>query len=131
MGKVNMSLLKGVEEQENVIDESKSKSRPQSQKDTKTNSIQAQSATNISEESKNEFKTNVKPQKQSFSFRAEKQKIETWKLYADTIGTDDIGELWSVAIDEYISNHKLSADQQIVYDLKKQALEAQKKINSK
>lgn len=131
MGKVNMSLLKGVEEQENVIDESKSKSKSQSQKDIKTNSIQAQSAENISGKNKNEFGTNVKPQKQSFSFRAEKQKIETWKLYAETICTDDIGELWSAAIDEYISNHKLSADQQIVYNLKKQALEAQKKINSK
>lgn len=79
------------------------------------------------EEEKAKEKANTKLQKQSFSFRAEQSKIESWKLYAETIGTKDIGTLWTVAIDEYISNHALTADQQAIYDLKKKAAEMAKK----
>lgn len=78
-------------------------------------------------EERAEEKANTKPQKQSFSFRADQSKIESWKLYAETIGTKDIGTLWSAAIDEYISNHALTADQQAIYDLKKKAAEMAKK----
>lgn len=79
------------------------------------------------EEEKAEEKPPTKPQKQSFSFRADQSKIESWKLYAETIGTKDIGTLWTAAIDEYISNHALTADQQAIYDLKKKAAEMAKK----
>ncbi len=78
-------------------------------------------------EEKAEEKPLTKPQKQSFSFRADQNKIENWKLYAETIGTKDIGTLWTAAIDEYISNHALTADQQEIYDLKKKAAEMAKK----
>lgn len=78
-------------------------------------------------EEKAEEKPPTKPQKQSFSFRADQNKIENWKLYAETIGTKDIGTLWTAAIDEYISNHALTADQQAIYDLKKKAAEMAKK----
>jgi hypothetical protein len=78
-------------------------------------------------EEKAEEKPPTKPQKQSFSFRADQNKIENWKLYAETIGTKDIGTLWTAAIDEYISNHALTADQQEIYDLKKKAAEMAKK----
>ena len=78
-------------------------------------------------EEKAEEKPPTKPQKQSFSFRADQSKIENWKLYAETIGTKDIGTLWTAAIDEYISNHALTADQQAIYDLKKKAAEMAKK----
>ena len=77
-------------------------------------------------EEKAEEKPPTKPQKQSFSFRADQSKIENWKLYAETIGTKDIGTLWPAAIDEYISNHALTADQQAIYDLKKKAAEMAK-----
>ena len=77
-------------------------------------------------EEKAEEKPPTKPQKQSFSFRADQSKIENWKLYAETIGTKDIGTLWTAAIDEYISNHALTADQQAIYDLKKKAAEMAK-----
>lgn len=80
-------------------------------------------------EEKAEERANTKPQKQSFSFRADQSKIESWKLYAETIGTKDIGTLWTAAIDEYISNHALTADQQAIYDLKKKAAEMAKKQN--
>lgn len=86
-----------------------------------------QAEDNALSEEKTENKANTKPQKQSFSFRADQSKIETWKLYAETIGTKDIGTLWTAAIDEYISNHKLTADQQEIYNLKKKAVEMAKK----
>ena len=80
-----------------------------------------------SKEETTEKKANTKPQKQSFSFRADQSKIENWKLYAESIGAKDIGTLWTAAIDEYISNHELTADQQAIYDLKKKATEIAKK----
>lgn len=70
---------------------------------------------------------NTKPQKQSFSFRAEQTKIENWKLYAETVGAGDVGALWTAAIDEYITNHKLTEEQQVIYDLKKKIAEMQRK----
>ena len=75
----------------------------------------------------NEKKADTKPVKQSFSFGADKTKIEHWKLYAETISTKDIDKLWSAAIDEYISNHALTADQQEIYNLKKKVTEMAKK----
>lgn len=90
-----------------------------------TEPIKAEESTPAEE--KAEEKANTKPQKQSFSFRADQSKIESWKLYAEAIGTKDIGTLWTAAIDEYISNHELTADQQAIYELKKKAAEMQKK----
>lgn len=77
-------------------------------------------------EEKHVYGANTKPQKQSFSFRAEQTKIENWKLYAETVGTGDVGALWTAAIDEYIANHKLTEEQQVIYDLKKKIAEMQK-----
>lgn len=74
-----------------------------------------------------EDKRSTKPQKQSFSFRAEVNKIEAWKLYSEAIGAKDIGTLWTAAIDEYISNHKLTEEQQVIYELKKKIAEMQRK----
>ena len=85
-----------------------------------------QTEESIPKEKKTEEKANIKPQKQSFSFRADQNKIESWKLYAEAIGAKDIGTLWTTAIDEYISNHELTADQQEIYNLKKKAAEIQK-----
>lgn len=79
-----------------------------------------------SKEETTEKKANTKPQKQSFSFRADQSKIENWKLYAESIGAKDIGTLWTAAIDEYISNHELTESQQTIYELKKKAVEMQK-----
>lgn len=70
---------------------------------------------------------NIKPQKQSFSFRADKSKIESWKLFAEAIGTKDLGELWTAAIEEYISNHPLTENQQEIYTLKMKAAEIARK----
>lgn len=184
MGKPRMDLLKGIEEQENAIENSKAyqeeeaflnllrqgKSRkeayeaigrektwasktlkkireteperlkgtaeevkdepqdtPQAPQKPQTDPEPIQTEESTPKEEKAEEKPNTKPQKQSFSFRADQSKIESWKLYAETIGTKDIGTLWTAAIDEYISNHKLTADQQEIYNLKKKAAEMAKK----
>lgn len=177
---LNMNLLKGVEEQENAIENSKSyqeeeaflnllrqgKSRkeayesigrektwasktikkiretepgrlngtgeelqdaPQALQKSQIAPEPIRAEESTPKEEKAEEKANTKPQKQSFSFRADQSKIENWKLYAETIGTKDIGTLWTAAIDEYISNHKLTPDQQEIYNLKKKAVEMAKK----
>lgn len=122
MGKPRMDLLKGIGEQEQAINKSKIYSE-----DTQSETVlESQKPKNTLIEEKVENNTNTKPQRQSFSFRADQDKIETWKLYAETIGAKDIGTLWTAAIDEYINNHKLTEDQQVIYNLKKKAVEMQK-----
>lgn len=117
-----MDLLKGIGEQEQAINKSKIYSE-----DTQSETVlESQKPKNTLIEEKVENNTNTKPQRQSFSFRADQDKIETWKLYAETIGAKDIGTLWTAAIDEYINNHKLTEDQQVIYNLKKKAVEMQK-----
>lgn len=126
MGKINVNLMKGIEQQEDAIDKSK-------MKDVSQNAEKPVRETKKKQAVKNESFENgayTRPQRQAFSFRADKQKIEHWKLYAEAVGTNDIGELWTAAIEEYIQNHELTADQKIVYNLKWQALEAQKKLKS-
>lgn len=131
MGKLNMNLLKGVEEEQSAIDMTMTKNKQQDTQNKKSTPKQKQIIEDTPDEKKIEIQTSTKPQKQSFSFRADLRKIENWKLYADAVGTDDIGALWSDAIDEYIGNHGLTSEQQSIYDLKKQALEMQKKIIGK
>ena len=126
-----MNLLKGVEQQENIIDKSKDENASKASQKPQEQSEKIQPIKSVKEETKNGNQTYIKSQRQSFSFRAEPHKVERWKLYAESIGTEDLGDLWSAAIDEYIENHGLTADQQIVYDLKKQAYDAQKRINSR
>lgn len=153
MGKLNMDLLKGVEEQENVIGADKNikkaakadleqskatngtpaeqpgkdlSNKPQATQTPQKAPKTKQAAKTTPAEKKAEKRANAKPQKQSFSFRAEQDKIENWKLYAETIGAKDIGTLWTAAIDEYIGNHSLTADQQKIFNLKKQAAEMAK-----
>ncbi len=129
MGKLNVNLLKGVEDQENAIDQNKVKDTVKERKQ-KTDIEHAKAGKGMTDEKENIYQMNTKPQKQSFSFRAECRKIESWKLYAETVG-GDMGALWSAAIDEYIENHKLTAEQQTVYELKQQVLAVQRKINSR
>lgn len=104
-----------------------SQDTPQAAQEPHTPSEPLQPMKSTPEEEKRVYAPNTKPQKQSFSFRAEQVKIENWKLYAETVGAGDVGALWSTAIDEYISNHKLTEEQQVIYDLKKKIAEMQKK----
>lgn len=63
-------------------------------------------------------------------FRADVDKIELWKLYADA-AEQEISALCTAAIDEYISNHELTADQKEIFDINKQAFEAKKRIKNR
>ena len=63
-----------------------------------------------------------KPVKKVFSFRTLAEDADDWRIWADAKGmkVDDLGTL---ALKEYIKRHKLTEDQQQIYELKK----AQKK----
>lgn len=76
---------------------------------------------------KAENKANTKPQKAVMGFRADQSKIEVWKLYAEATG-QEIGVMCTAAIDEYIENHELTADQKQIFDIKMNALEAERRI---
>ena len=126
--------LKGTSEEikeevttEQIEKEPTTQNAPQTTQEPQTAPKPSQPIKSTLEEEKHVYGANMKPQKQSFSFRAEQTKIENWKLYAETVGTGDVGALWTAAIDEYIANHKLTEEQQIIYDLKKKIAEMQKK----
>lgn len=137
MGKLNINLLKGIEEQENVID--RTKQEQEKSKDvqsvsqpvhkSKAHEKQSQAIKDSSKKENLQNPTNTKPTKAVMGFRAEVEKMEDWKLYASVTG-QEIGVLCTNAIDEYINHHKLTVEQQQLFDLKKQALEAEKKIKS-
>ena len=138
MKKKTMALQKGIDKEEQAIEHAKQmKQEPDMEakrEESAQNTSQAPQEPQTAPEplqstpkgEKHVYEVNTKPQKQSFSFRAEQSKIENWKLYAETVG-GDIGVLWTAAIEEYISNHKLTKDQQAIYDLKKKVAEMQKK----
>lgn len=61
----------------------------------------------------------VKPEKvkqKVFSFRAEENKVDQWRVQAVARGIT-VNELGEKAIDEYIKRHKLTEDQQQLFDL--------------
>ena len=133
MGKLNLNLLKGIEEQENVIDSNRKEQEdagnivqdtPQA---SKAPAEQLQTRSRKSVQKKTEKKENIKPVKAVMGFRAETEKMEDWKLYASVTG-QEIGVLCTAAIDEYIKHHELTTEQQKLFDLKKQVLEVEKKI---
>lgn len=58
-----------------------------------------------------------KAQKKVFSFRAEVESADSWRLWADAKGLK-VDELGTLAITEYIKKHPLSPDQKQIYELK-------------
>lgn len=60
--------------------------------------------------------------KKVFSFRAEAETADNWRLWADAKGMK-VDELGTKALTEYIKRHPLTADQNQIYELKR----AQKK----
>lgn len=55
--------------------------------------------------------------KKVFSFRAEAETVDSWRLWADAKGmkVDDLGEK---ALQEYIKKHPLTEDQKQIFELK-------------
>lgn len=66
------------------------------------------------EESKEEPQ---KAQKKVFSFRAEVDQVDSWRVWADAKGMK-VDELGEKALTEYIRRHGLTADQKQIYELK-------------
>ena len=58
-----------------------------------------------------------KAQKKVFSFRAEVDQADSWRVWADAKGLK-VDELGTLAITEYIKRHGLTEDQKKIYDLK-------------
>ena len=65
-----------------------------------------------------------KAQKKVFSFRAEVDQVDSWRVWADAKGLK-VDELGTLALTEYIKRHSLTEDQRQIYELKM----AQKKSN--
>lgn len=65
-----------------------------------------------------------KTQKKVFSFRAEVDQVDSWRVWADAKGLK-VDELGTLALTEYIKKHSLTEDQRQIYELKM----AQKKSN--
>lgn len=136
MGKLNMNLLKGIEEQENAID--KSRQVPEETNDSIYDTPQhpqhlepltTQEQKKLPSKIETNDHTTTKPPKAVMGFRAEIEKMEDWKLYASVTG-QEIGMFCSAAIEEYISRHKLNPEQQELFDLKKQAIKIEKKMKN-
>lgn len=58
-----------------------------------------------------------KAQKKVFSFRAEVEAVDSWRVWADAKGLK-VDELGEKAITEYIKRHSLTEDQRQIYELK-------------
>lgn len=58
-----------------------------------------------------------KTQKKVFSFRAEVDQVDSWRVWADAKGLK-VDELGTLALTEYIKKHSLTEDQRQIYELK-------------
>lgn len=58
-----------------------------------------------------------KPKKKVFSFRADAEEADSWRVWADASGLK-VDELGQSAIREYIKRHPLKGDQLQIYELK-------------
>ena len=58
-----------------------------------------------------------KAQKKVFSFRAEVDQVDSWRVWADAKGLK-VDELGTLALTEYIKKHSLTEDQRQIYELK-------------
>ena len=107
-----MATKKNIKEAVNNLDKFFSVEEP---KNVGAKSAQIESKSTKEEAKK---KSTEKLQKKVFSFRAEAETVDSWRLWADAKGmkVDDLGEK---ALQEYIKRHPLSEDQKQIYDLKK------------
>ncbi len=125
MGKLNMSLLKGVEEQENAINNSKAyqeaeepRDTPQAQQKPDTAPEPTHAEKSTPKEKKTEEKPNTKQKKQVFSFRATLEDIASWKAYATAAG-QTMENIGTAAMTEYLESHRLTGTEQIIFEAMK------------
>lgn len=127
MGTINMNLLKGIEEQENMIDKKKIEQKEleqqklpeKTQPKLKTSSKRSSSKQRIPEKENDEKEGKGKPKKQVFSFRATVEDIINWKAYATATGqTMEI--IGTAAMKEYLTNHVLTGTEQTIFEAVKE-----------
>lgn len=137
MKKLKMDLLKGIEEQENAIDNSKTYKETREGIKEKTSMVAVtqnisqdiqklqtateplQSIKNIPKEEKAENKANTKQKKQVFSFRAVVKDTVNWKAYATATG-QTMEAIGTAALNEYLANHTLTGTEKIIFEAMKE-----------
>lgn len=72
---------------------------------------------NIKAEQEKGSEKPTKAVKKVFSFRAEADQVDSWRLWADAKGMK-VDELGENALTEYIKKHGLTKDQKQIYELK-------------
>jgi len=72
---------------------------------------------NTKEEPEKVTESPQKAQKKVFSFRAEVDQVDSWRVWADAKGMK-VDELGTLALTEYIKRHSLTEDQRQIYELK-------------
>lgn len=123
MGKLNMQLLKGIEEQENAIDKNKPDQEEVKKKPQKKDILQAVQKPDTAPGQKNtpkedENKADAKQKKQMFSFRASLDDIAAWKAYSTVTGIT-VEKMGEDAMNEYLKHHKLSETDQVIFEAMK------------
>lgn len=73
------------------------------------------SAANQSDTEKKENKKFPVGEKIVFSFRSQKNNVESWRIYASVKGMK-VEDLGAAALDEYMKKHPLSDEEQAVFN---------------
>lgn len=135
MGKMNMKLMQGIGETEGLFQKEKQSetyeipAAKKEQKDTESegeknapsdSSKKTYENTKKTESPKSKIKTKKKEDtdkkdKQVFSFRATLSDISTWRFFA-TSTSQTMEQMASSALNEYVSKHKLSDTERMVFE---------------
>lgn len=130
MGKPNMQLSKGIEEQENAISRKKQMEEKMKQREEKIKeavqktgmqrNIQKPRTVPEGESmlKEDENKADAKQKKQTFSFRAPLDDIAAWRAYSTATGMT-MENMGVAAMNEYLKNHSLSGTDQVIFDAMK------------
>lgn len=130
MGKLNVKLMQGIDETEKQIQQGK-RQQPEYEAEKKvgeftdrTSEVQqnprrtlkgAAVKKNVQNDVKDGAASNIRVKKQVFSFRAAIKEINIWKAYALSCGRS-MESVGSEAMNEYIKKHKLSENEQAVFN---------------
>ena len=115
MGKLNMKLMKGVEETENQIQTQKQDTMFVDSQKPQNPQRQSEPRKNIQKRKKSENKPNMNPQKQVFSFRAVVSDISIWRAYVTASGKT-MENIATAAMNEYMKRHKLNDAERAVFE---------------
>ena len=130
MGRLNLNLMKGIEETEQQIQKEKqpqesSVSKAVEEKPVEEPSARAEKAPKASSKSTavpkkgNQKKEKGREEKQVFSFRASLGEIALWRAFATATG-EKIEHIGCMAMNEYVKRYKLTGAELAVFE----ALEA-------